>query len=578
MRAGLTVPAFSGLQVALHRVMELQPQHFGVELSAMERETSKLRNWIGNQGSVKPPQDASRAALRDFVSSHDLPTLRHATLASFGCIDPFDNHKAGLISDPELFAIFLIRVDDYRDNPRALRLCYGGLLHAYFRYDAEAGSMPGRENWSRLRTYLGDRADAIGTPGFQPVWVDTLHRNREVLGSDAGAFYGMELFQGRSERFDEVRKGLAVADASWLVWRVVVGQIEAATRGVDPEFHAAISGLLELLRKHPLARNFGLAKLLDRYRESASPTLHAELRDAAVDAWGNPWLSVNAAKWSSVREDARRMVAEWLKLALIQKFFSLLAEDGRNDTRRLNFWESYHQSIHAMYFALGDNALTHPGPDYKDARKQMEGLLMTLTQGGSRDNNAFIMCIGEHVVVEFGVKGNACHIFKRDRLPFKLSGAVAGNSSALKHHSHVERLLHKDGNMGTWEDKFRTVLTNVVKARGPTTPVQIVRDNFVDAQQRRPKIFEREPIVPKPVRIERPGWKESAQAHVPEPKTLFSVGELAKFCEVRKLQWSDYRSKGGNLWVYTRQQGGDVAGRLTEWGFHYKNPNGWWRQ
>ena len=155
-----------------------------------------------------------------------------------------------------------------------------------------------------------------------------------------------------------------------------------------------------------------------------------------------------------VSDPAREMVAGWLKRDLIRRFFSLLAADGLNDTRRLKFWERYYASIGDMYFVLGGTALRHQGADFRKIREQMQGRLLELHSAGPRTNNAFIMCIGDHVVVEFGIKGNACYIFKREGLPFTLGGAVAGNSNALKHWRHEERLLHVDGSFEKWEGRF----------------------------------------------------------------------------------------------------------------------------
>jgi hypothetical protein len=564
------------LRAALDLAMEFRAPQFETELTSLDRETSKLRGWLGGHGVAKPPQDASRAALRDFVRDRDLPTLKHATLASFGCTDPFDQMRHGLIADEELFPVFLDRVDDYRENPRALRLCYRGLLHAYFQYDVERGAPPpARDNWGRLRAYLGGRMSYIATPGFQPSWVGTLQGNTEVLGADPGAFYGSEIFQGRPERFEVVRAELPVTEASWLVWRVIVGQIDAATEAPDAEFRAAIPDLIRLVEKHSLAKNFGLARLLTRYRRCVGPTLHERLRDFAVETWGNPWLALNEAKWSVVSPDARMMVAEWLKLALMQKFFGLLAEDGLNDTRRLKFWKTYHQSIHAMYFALGETARRHPGPDFREVRKQMEGLQLTLTHSTSK-NNAFIMCIGEHVIVEFGEKGNACFIFHKDRLPFALEGEVAGNSVALKHPRHVERLLHIDSGMGKWEDKFRTTLANVVRVGKPLAPPQTPRAVNTGPAANRGEVIS--PTRTASQKSELPGMREPQRPYMTQPMPTVTMEELKEFCTSNRLRWADFRPKGGNLWVYTKQPAGAVAERLKGWGFRFKNTIGWWRQ
>jgi len=511
----------------------------------------------------------------------DLPTVKHATLASFGCTEPFEGWRHGLIGDEELFPKFLNRVDDWRDSPRALRLCYRGLLHAYFQYDVENGATSGaRENWGRLRHYLGDRSTSITTPGFQPQWVATLHANPELLGDDPGAFYGAELFRGRVERFERVRAELPVTEASWLVWRVIVGQIGVATAFGDDDFRAAIPRLLDLLTQNPSAKTFGLARVLNRYRQCASPTLHERLRDFAVETWGNPWLSMNEAAWSAVDEGARTMVAEWLKLALMQKFFGLLAKDGVNDMRRLNFWQTFSRDIHAMYFALGESARKHPGPDYRDVRRQMEGLRLTLTHS-TDENNAFIMCIGKHVIVEFGETNNACFIFKREGLPFELAGHVAGNFMALKHGSHIERLSHS----GPWEEKFRAVLAKVVGVKPePENRSNVLRASAMAHAGPRPAFV---PVVPQPPWFAPSAQKivdsapkvhpEPSSAASPTPDAGFNMRDFDIFCKSHRLETEDLREKkGGNLWVLTERQGDEIAQQLSAWGFRFRVMRGWW--
>ncbi len=411
-------------------------------------------------------------------------------------------------------------------------------------------------------------------------WVESLKRNPQLLDDDPGRYYGAQLFRGHSGEFDEARMNLSIGDDSWLVWRVVIGRIEATTGQGDEAFRQTIPAVLDLIRKHPLARNLGLATILDRYRASASPTLNEALRDFALDAWGNPWLTINAAKWSLVRDDTREMVASWLKLALIRKFFGLLAEDGMNDTRRLKFWEAYHQSIHSMHFALGNTALRHPGADFKAARRQMEGLMLSLFAAGSPNNNAFIMGIGDHVVVEFGLKGNACFIFKRENLPFPLFGSVAGNSAALKHPRHVERLLHIDG-METWEQKFRLTLQDLVKVR-PSANLQGVSpvapsgagQAHPTAEAARPTMPVMQTARPELSGLRRPTGTIAAAAGGPP----FTIEALAKLCGTYRLRMNDFRPKGGNLWVVTHEQNPTVNQQLASWGFRYKKLSGWWRQ
>ena len=298
---------------------------------------------------------------------------------------------------------------------------------------------------------------------------------------------------------------------------------------------------------------------------------------------GNPWLRINEASWASVSPQARQMVADWLKLALMQKFFNLLAEDGRNDPRRLQFWESYRTSIHDMYFALGDDARSHPGPDFKEIRQQMRGLQLTLTDSVA-NNNAFIMCIGEHVVVEFGLKGNACFIFRRDRLPFPLLGSVAGNSRALKHPSYVERLLHIDSSMGLWEDKFRSTLAKVVNVRPSAHAAGMSSASAprseTNPSKTSPSKNERDQPAPsgQPRQTDIPGLRGSPGATARKLFPPFSMAEFRSLCSSHRLDWHDNRPKGGNLWVHTKEQGTEVSDTLEAWGFQLKSGAGWWRQ
>src|SRR5207249_508168 len=175
--------------------------------------------------------------------------------------------------------------------------------------------------------------------------------------------------------------------------------------------------------------------------------------------------SSNSARWSHVPAPTRSMVADWLKLELIHNFFNLLAEDGSSDTRRLKFWQRYHKHIGDMYFALGRRASKSKSLDFLELRRKMEGRVLGLYAAGPPENNAFIMCMGDCVVVEFGIKGNACFIFRRSQLPFALSGQVAGDSTALKDARYVERLLHIDRFGQPWEKTFEATLARLLSVR-----------------------------------------------------------------------------------------------------------------
>jgi hypothetical protein len=272
------------------------------------------------------------------------------------------------------------------------------------------------------------------------------------------------------------------------------------------------------------------------------------------------------------------MITDWLKLVLIQQFFSLLAADGSNDTRRLKFWERYHESIHDMYFALGSTARRHRGRDFQDIRKKMEGRLLNLHSAGSPDNNAFIMCIGNHVVVEFGLKGNACYIFKSAELPFDLSGEIAGNGTELKHQSG-DRLLHQDGSWEPWERKFQNSLASRMRVRPVDRPIGNSSDRLTDRGNSLPATPRSGVAANEPRaavgQTANPRQLGIAPEHTRSSKS-FEMSDLRRLCDGRGIRVQDLRDRNGNLWVLADDGDGYVCGQLRDWGFTYKADKGWW--
>ena len=298
--------SLSNLRMALQKATSGSLNGLTFDSKPLDRETAKLRDWLGDRGSAKPPQDAIVAALRAFFQAPEMQSRRQALLVCFGCVDPVLPAGARLIEDSDRFPKLLGAIDAYLPNPRAFRPCYRGLLNAYFGYDAETARFGGKNNWEQLREYLRDRAANTVASGLQPAWVDGLQTNLQLLGSDPGGFYGNALLTGQSEEFERAREALDIHENSWLIWRLVLGQIEAAAHEDDGTFQRYIPSLLDLLAKHPLAINAGVAKLLARYSTCRTIAVHPRLRDFAVAQWGNPWLSLNKAKWSSGRGQRTR--------------------------------------------------------------------------------------------------------------------------------------------------------------------------------------------------------------------------------------------------------------------------------
>ena len=114
--------------------------------------------------------------------------------------------------------------------------------------------------------------------------------------------------------------------------------------------------LVNLLKKHTLIQNRGLANILIRYAEVPGRPEEPLLLQISLTWWHNPLFNRNLVNWHLAGENATKMVTRWLKSTLIEDFFAHLSVDGATDKRRVKFWKRYVNSIENMYFALGGKA------------------------------------------------------------------------------------------------------------------------------------------------------------------------------------------------------------------------------
>jgi hypothetical protein len=325
----------------------------------------------------------------------------------------------------------------------------------------------------------------------------------------------------------------------------------------EARFAELLPALLRAIEPYETLHDRALARLIEIYAKRQDRSERADLRDAAVGRWGNPWLERNRPSWGRVPDEARLMVAGWLNRQLIKDFFELLSDDGATDRRRLNYWLRYAEDhITGIWFALGNQARqrAHHDPDFKKVIGRMQGLRLNLEAGGASGNNAFIMRIGNVMVVEFGATGNACYLHDMSTLPFSLTGSwVYGDRRGLKHDSHRERLLHMDARGQSWERRFdAAIFQNPTQTPSPATR-------------------------PAPVATRRTGDSPGRQA--PRrmiPEHTFSQADFQRFTQAWDLPVQDRHANGGALWVNTHDRNPHVRETLQGWGFRYKAGRGWW--
>jgi hypothetical protein len=511
------------------------------------------------------------SAFRDRTREPDFRTLR---LACSACTHAIPEDGYVLLADPGALDGLLGAVDRHAGEPRWFRRLFDILRKTYLNANREADWFTrtdvGRGN-ERLRQFL--ERNFARVVKIEPVldWVRTLSEYPEILSTEPGRRFARDLLAGDWQGLETTCRGLGITGGSWLVREAVRSAKDVAVGTADHEaFKLHISALLGLASEQRFAplRDEIYAALVTRYADIPARPVHPELRDALIAAWKNPWLVRNDSAWGLVSPEARKMVAGWLKLDLLRQFFDVLSEDRGQDRSRFEFWSRHHEQMDDVYIALGPNAYYSQRPDLVRLRHALDGRLLQLKSPGA-DTHAFIMFMGDDVVVEFSQNGNAAYRYRRTCAPVHDALRTA-TIRLLKNQDRGTRMLHKGAHGLTWQQRFAQALGFDQDWRPATThrlSTGTARLGPVDRLA-----WREQPSVHNPGRGSgRPTSPTDADVH-----TL--PGEVAAFARRHNLRLEDHRHDGGYLWVHGGDARPEISRQMKAWGFAYRPGRGWWRK
>jgi hypothetical protein len=500
-----------------------------------------------------------------------------------------------LLGEATLWEILRTRAEEGKFRQQIK--CFQGLLRSYWSFPSLAveKTATSYQGWLALREWLHSRLDAIGqlkaqNPGLRtPDWLRVLVNHHNLLTEHPCDRYGHRLLDGDGTELDEAVKGLAIPSESWVFEEAIYAQINHAVKQQDPTFQEILPKVLNMVVNPPTASKLlatrCVASLVSRYAKCSNRPEHIGLRDASIQSIGNPWL--RKAAWDAhVLNDygkpddhAREMVHGWLRQRLIKDFFELLSEDRAADPRRLNYWLRFEPAIEDMWFVLGNHAYFSTGKDYVDFKERARGRILGLAGPTSPTNNAFIMQIGEYVVIEFGITGNACFVFAWDELQSDLSKKLLSGLQRLqidiaRLRNPDDKLVHRDSPKvrKSWEEKFDEQLIPTLGWRPAASPFSLrsVRSRALDPNRgslTRDRSKQKVAWIPSGAPVARV-----------EPAPLFSWIDLERHVAKYGLKVADKRRAGGAYWVLIDNTLPEQTNPLRAWGFRYKTGKGWWRE
>jgi hypothetical protein len=440
------------------------------------------------------------------------------------------------------------------------RLTWHGLLHSYFDFNPVAATDADKEGWKLLRQFLQRTWPLIDEQNRQqviPHWIAALRREPEVLTESPVRKYADAYLRGSTEEAQRLADDVGIPLSSWFWHALVVAAVRKACAGSDAEFRELIPTLIELIEGRPAFRDKALELILIRHHACRDAVPHERLRDyvCRADVWKNPKLRAAgfATAWTRVPEPVWQMVLSWVNERNLKDFFDILAARNNADEGRLAFWSRYLKQITwtRLVFGVATMTLQQTNAEIRNLIAREEGAYARLTEKPEVD--AFMMRIGQYLIVEFSKKPNACYVYRADTLPFDLytrsyEGGTGDLGAGFRSDTECAlRIVHREG----WAERAAVDLGRL--GIRPDLPV-------AGRQQAQPR-----GTVP----------VDTAAVRRSGPDLGRLQGLVSRF---RRAYIDDQRGEGlsGRLWVYDPLQRPELETELKSMGFVWSGQRQAW--
>lgn len=326
-----------------------------------------------------------------------------------------------------------------------LRLVYFPLLYTYFSFEKkEVDKNP--STWVLLRNILSQNKSKLFRDLRRPKpWMTTLVDHAEILSDQPTKKFVRDFLQDNEQnRISAELESLSISASSWFWDDLIRSSIKSIKNMKEDEYFKIIPRFLLLLEKNKLYTTDILVALLERYANSSDRAkVHEELKNIALDQWGNPQYE-SSAGWNNVNTDTKKMVIQWFVRADLEAFFRLFSRTA--DVDRFNYWIKFIDKISVSQIFLGPAATKSTQAEHRKFREINRGRLKRLS-GSTQTNNAFMLKIENIYVFDFSDIGNACYIL--NKIPYN-QGRAEVHIDTLKPWEHILKLSHTSG----WQRKF----------------------------------------------------------------------------------------------------------------------------
>lgn len=366
-----------------------------------------------------PPLEKRRQAIAR-LRAGDTPKPFEWKMIFFGLNDVAegDLFEIALIDDATNFARIIAEIEQKIAQQRLTRREWLALCTSYFGHSSDTPEK--NPQWLQLRTQIARGFQQLKESApRQMSWMSVIDTYSDIFTDNAGFLLGQQLGRGEITDISVLEKVAQIPQTSWL-WRKIVNHlVNEIFCLTDDAFQQKIHSLIALSRQLTRFKDNILAATLTRYYQSAfKHQTHFELKQLALEYWGNPQLTSRNKSWQvHVENPVLLMVQGWFAKDDLKLFFELLKGNRDVDHARLFYWLRFANQMSYTRIVLGEDALRSKDADYVEFRAKNAGRLSRLQGSGSRDNNAMIMRIGDYLFVEFSKVG-AMYAYHMGNAPF----------------------------------------------------------------------------------------------------------------------------------------------------------------
>ena len=195
-----------------------------------------------------------------------------------------------------------------------------------------------------------------------------------------------------------------------------------------------------------------LSNLIELLGNDASEDLRQPIQSYVLQEWKDP--RITGSNWRDVSAKAKEIFTRWITKEDLRFFFDVVAQacNDQNFEYRREFWLAYLEHISFCRPVLRKNleAIFRHDPQIMQYYRDRHPATL---KGGSSDQHAFIIQIGNYTFVEFSTAG-ACYVYYNVDLPFE-SGKLAYNMRELRNKNWAEhRIIHQNSENYYWQNNL----------------------------------------------------------------------------------------------------------------------------